>query len=151
LVRPVDVIGRLFVCRIPGGTNLQSLVNEDTSYTQNGSLRSGVCHLVCYEVYPKAYHVRKKPSQPTSAGFGVPRSSKVLSRHDRGLGDVRGVLGLTVLFSSSWGRLYDLYLLILISAAAMVIYRPRKDEMLHLVQGGPVDSGAGGGQALCER
>jgi hypothetical protein len=37
----------------------------------------------------------------------------------------------------------DLYLLILISAAAMVIYRPRKDEMLSLVQAGPMDSGAG--------
>jgi glucan phosphoethanolaminetransferase (alkaline phosphatase superfamily) len=52
-----------------------------------------------------------------------------------------GVYGLILFFVGKNSR--DLYLLILISAAAMVIYRPRKDEMLSLVQAGPMDSGAG--------
>jgi flagellar biosynthesis protein FliQ len=52
-----------------------------------------------------------------------------------------GVYGLILFFLGKNSR--DLYLLILISAAAMVIYRPRKDEMLSLVQAGPMDSGAG--------
>jgi hypothetical protein len=52
-----------------------------------------------------------------------------------------GVYGLILFFLGKNSR--DLYLLILISAAAMVIYRPRKDEMLSLVQAGPMGSGAG--------
>jgi hypothetical protein len=53
-----------------------------------------------------------------------------------------GVYGLILFFLGKSST--DLYLLILISAAAMVIYRPRKDEMLSLVQAGSTDSGAGG-------
>jgi len=52
-----------------------------------------------------------------------------------------GVYGLILFFLGKNST--DLYLLILISAAAMVIYRPRRDEMLSLVQAGPMDSGAG--------
>jgi hypothetical protein len=37
----------------------------------------------------------------------------------------------------------DLYLLILVSAAAMVMYRPRKEEMLNLVQESREDSVSG--------
>ena len=53
-----------------------------------------------------------------------------------------GVYGLILFFLGKNST--DLYLLILIAAAAMVVYRPRKDEMLSLVQAGPMDSGAGG-------
>jgi hypothetical protein len=53
-----------------------------------------------------------------------------------------GVYGLILFFLGKNPR--DLYLLILVSAAAMVVYRPRKDEMLSLVQAGPMDSGASG-------
>jgi len=53
-----------------------------------------------------------------------------------------GVYGLILFFLGKNST--DLYLLILISAAAMVIYRPRKDEMLNLVQAGPMDSGGAG-------
>ena len=53
-----------------------------------------------------------------------------------------GVYGLILFFLGKNST--DLYLLILISAAAMVIYRPRKDEMLNLVQAGPMDSGGSG-------
>ncbi|HUL22653.1 MAG TPA: hypothetical protein VLZ10_14450 [Thermodesulfobacteriota bacterium] len=52
-----------------------------------------------------------------------------------------GVYGLILFFLGKNSR--DLYLLILVSAAAMVIYRPRKDEMLSLVQAGPMDLGGG--------
>jgi hypothetical protein len=53
-----------------------------------------------------------------------------------------GVYGLILFFLGKNST--DLYLLILISAAAMVMYRPRKDEMLSLVQAGSTESGAGG-------
>ncbi|HVP76388.1 MAG TPA: hypothetical protein VMV04_00690 [Thermodesulfobacteriota bacterium] len=52
-----------------------------------------------------------------------------------------GVYGLILFFLGKNST--DLYLLILVSAAAMVIYRPRRDEMLSLVQTGRVDSVSG--------
>ena len=52
-----------------------------------------------------------------------------------------GVYGLILFILGKNSR--DLYLLILVSAAAMVIYRPKKDEMLSLVQAGPMDLGGG--------
>ena len=52
-----------------------------------------------------------------------------------------GVYGLILFFLGK--NSMDLYLLILVSAAAMVIYRPRKDEMLSLAQTGRVDSVSG--------
>jgi hypothetical protein len=57
-----------------------------------------------------------------------------------------GVYGLILFFLGKNSR--DLYLLILVSAAAMVVYRPRKDEVLSLVQASPMDSGAGSGPDL---
>jgi hypothetical protein len=51
-----------------------------------------------------------------------------------------GIYGLVLFFLGK--NPTDLYLLILVSAAAMLVYRPRKDEMLSLVQTGRPDSGA---------
>ena len=53
-----------------------------------------------------------------------------------------GIFGL-VLFLLGKNRM-DLYLLILISAAALLIYRPRKDEVISLSQMGSGTSNAGG-------
>ena len=128
------------------GTNLQSLVNEDTS----GILRT-VLYAAAFAILIATRYIRKlimsgksQVSQPAQA-----LEHLTLQKYSAAtivalaMSESIGIYGLILFFLGKNST--DLYLLILISAAAMVIYRPKKDEMLHLVQGGPVDSGAGGG------
>ncbi len=56
-----------------------------------------------------------------------------------------GIYGLLLFFLGK--NHMDLYLLLLISAAALWVYRPRKDELIHLARESPRDSSSGGAGA----
>jgi len=58
------------------------------------------------------------------------------------MSETMGIFGL-VLFLLGKNSI-DLYLLVGVSAAAMIMYRPRKEEMIILAQEKPEDSTAGG-------
>jgi hypothetical protein len=127
------------------GTNVQSSINESTL----GILRT-VLYLMAVAILIATRYVRKlimsgtsHVSQPVQA-----LEHLALQKYSAAtiialaMSESIGVYGLILFFLGKSST--DLYLLILISAAAMVIYRPRKDEMLSLVQAGSTDSGAGG-------
>jgi hypothetical protein len=128
------------------GTSLQSLVNEDTF----GILRT-VLYAAAFAILIATRYIRKlilsgksQVSQPAQA-----LEHLALQKYSAAtivalaMSESIGIYGLVLFFLGKNST--DLYLLILISAAAMVMYRPRKDEMLNLVQESREDSGAGGG------
>ena len=125
------------------GTTIQSSINEETL----GILRTVLYAMACV-ILIAAKFIRKvilsgkgEVSQPAQA-----LEHLALQKYSAAtivalaMSESIGVYGLILFFLGKNSR--DLYLLILVSAAAMVIYRPRKDEMLSLVQAGPMDSGA---------
>jgi F0F1-type ATP synthase membrane subunit c/vacuolar-type H+-ATPase subunit K len=128
------------------GTNARSSINEDML----GILRT-VLYAMAVAILIATRYIRKlimsgksQVSQPAQA-----LEHLALQKYSAAtivalaMSESIGIYGLILFFLGKNSK--DLYLLILISAAAMVMYRPRKDEMLNLVQGGPVDLGAGGG------
>jgi F0F1-type ATP synthase membrane subunit c/vacuolar-type H+-ATPase subunit K len=128
------------------GTNVRSSINEDTL----GMLRT-VLYAMAVAILIAARYIRKlimsgksQVSQPAQV-----LEHLALQKYSAAtivalaMSESIGIYGLILFFLGKNST--DLYLLILISAAAIVMYRPRKDEMLNLVQGGPVDLGAGGG------
>jgi hypothetical protein len=132
----------LFVA-IQVGTHVQSSINEETF----GILRT-VLYAIAFAILIATRYIRKlimsgKSQVTTSAGFGALALQKYSAATIVALAmsESIGIYGLILFFLGKNST--DLYLLILISAVAMVIYRPRKDEMLHRVQEGRVDSGAG--------
>jgi F0F1-type ATP synthase membrane subunit c/vacuolar-type H+-ATPase subunit K len=134
----------LFVA-IQVGTHVQSSINEETF----GILRT-VLYAMAFAILIATRYVRKlimsgksQVSQPAQA-----LEQLALQRYSAAtivalaMSESIGIYGLILFFLGKNST--DLYLLILISAAAIVMYRPRKEEMLNLVQVRPVDSGAGG-------
>jgi hypothetical protein len=134
----------LFVA-IQVGTNVQSPINEDTL----GILRT-VLYAMAFAILIATRYIRKlimsgrsQVSQPAQAFERLAlQKYSAATIVALAMSESIGVYGIILFFLGKNST--DLYLLILVSAAAMVIYRPRKDEMLSLVQVGPMDSGAGG-------
>jgi len=135
----------LFVA-IQVGANVQSSINEETL----GILRT-VLYAMAFAILIATRYIRKlimsgksQVSQPAQAlEYLALQKYSAATIVALAMSESIGIHGLILFFLGK--NFTDLYLLILISAAAMVMHRPRKDEMLNLVQGGPVDSGAGGG------
>ena len=134
----------LFVA-IQVGTKVQSSINEEAL----GILRT-VLYVMAFAILIAMRYVRKlimsgksQVSPPAQA-----LEQLALQRYSAAtivalaMSESIGIYGLILFFLGKNST--DLYLLILISAAAIVMYRPRKDEMLNLVQVRPVDSGASG-------
>jgi hypothetical protein len=139
----MSLVVYLFVA-IRVAANVQPSISEETF----GILRT-VLYIMAIAILIAAKYLRKlimsgrsQVSQPIQA-----LEYLALQRYSAAtivalaMSDSVGVYGLILFFLGKNSR--DLYLLILVSAAAMVIYRPRKDEMLSLVQAGPMNSGAG--------
>ncbi len=141
------------------GTNVQSSVNEDTF----GILRT-VLYALAFAIFIATRYIRKlilsgKSESPCLQGGAYGARSGQVSQSTQVLKDPAlqkysaativalamsesiGLYGLILFFLGK--NFTDLYLLILISAAAMVMYRPRKDEMLNLVQESQEDSAGG--------
>jgi len=135
----------LFVA-IQVGTHVQSSINEETF----GILRT-VLYAMAFALLIATRYIRKlimsgksQVSQPAQAlEYLALQKYSAATIVALAMSESIGIYGLILFFLGKNST--DLYLLILISAGAMVIYRPKKDEMLHLVQGGRVDSGAGRG------
>jgi hypothetical protein len=133
----------LFVA-IQVGTKVQSSINEDTL----GILRTAL-YAMALAILIATRYIRKliksgrsQVSQPAQA-----LERLALQKYSAAtivalaMSESIGVYGLILFFLGK--NPTDLYLLILISAAAMVIYRPRKDEMLLLAQTSRKDSVSG--------
>jgi len=126
------------------GTNLQSLVNEDTF----GILRT-VLYAMAFAILIATRYIRKlimsgksRVSQPAQAlEYLALQKYSAATIVALAMSESIGIYGLILFFLGKNST--DLYLLILISAAAMVMYRPRKDEMLNLVQESREDSVSG--------
>ena len=127
------------------GTHVQSSINEETF----GILRT-VLYVMAFAILIATRYVRKlimsgksqvSPPAQTLEQLALQRYSAA-AIVALAMSESIGIYGLILFFLGKNST--DLYLLILISAAAMVMYRPRKDEMLNLVLVRPVDSGAGG-------
>ena len=116
------------------GTRMQSSINEETV----GILRTVLYAMAC-AILIAARYIRKlilsgkgEVSQPVQA-----LEHLALQKYSAAtivalaMSESIGVYGLVFFLLGKNST--DLYLLILISAAAMVLYRPRKDEMLALV------------------
>ncbi len=126
------------------GTNVQSSINEDTF----GILRT-VLYAMAFAILIATRYIRKlimsgknQVSQPVQV-LKHPALQKYSAATIVALAmsEGIGIYGLVLFFLGKNST--DLYLLILISAAAMVMYRPRKDEMLNLVQESREDSAGG--------
>lgn len=126
------------------GTNVQSSVNEDTF----GMLKT-VLYALAFAILIATRYIRKlilsgksQVSQPTQV-LKHPALQKysVATIVALAMSESIGIYGLILFFLGKNST--DLHLLILISAAAMVMYRPRKDEMLNLVQESQGDPAAG--------
>ncbi len=130
------------------GANAQSSVSEDTF----GILRT-VLYAMAFAILIATRYIRKlimsgkrQVSQPAQA-----LEHLALQKYSAAtivalaMTESIGIYGLILFFLGKNST--DLYLLILISAAAMVMHRPRKDEMFNLVQASREDSGAGGATA----
>jgi hypothetical protein len=126
------------------GTNVQSSINEATF----GILRT-VLYVMAIAILIATKYVRKlmmpgksPVSQPAQALEHV-----ALQKYSAAtivvlaMSECIGVYGLILFLLGKNST--DLYLLILVSAAAMVMYRPRKEEMLNLVQESREDSVSG--------
>ncbi len=127
------------------GTDVQPPINEDTF----GILRT-VLYVMAFAILIATRYIRKlvlsgksQVNQPVQ-GLKHP----VLQKYSAAtivalaMSESIGIYGLILFFLGKNST--DLYLLILISAAAMVMYRPRKDEILNLVQKSREDSTAEG-------
>ena len=134
----------LFVA-IQVGTKVQSSINEETL----GILRTAL-YAMAFAILIAMRYIRKLimsgKSQVSQSAQALEHLA--LQKYSAAtivalaMSESIGIYGLILFFLGKNST--DLYVLILISAAAMVIYRPRKDEMLNLVQVRPVDSGASG-------
>ena len=134
------------------GTHVQSSINEEAF----GILRT-VLYAMAFAILIATRYIRKlimsgrsQVSQPAEA-----LKHLALQKYSAAtivalaMSESIGIYGLVLFFLGKNST--DLHLLILISAAAMVMYRPRKDEMLNLVQesredsvsGSPTSQGAG--------
>jgi hypothetical protein len=126
------------------GTNVKSSVNEDTF----GILRT-VLYALAFAILIATRYIRKlilsgkSQVSPETQVLKHPALQKYSAATIVALAmsESIGIYGLILCFLGKNST--DLYLLILISAAAMVMYRPRKDEMLNLVQEGLEDSAGG--------
>ena len=133
----------LFVA-IQVGTNVQSSINEETL----GILRT-VLYAMAAAILIATRYVRKlimsgrsQASQPAQVLKHVAlQKYSAATIVALAMSESVGVYGLLLFFLGK--NPTDLYLLILISAAAMVMYRPRKDAMLNLVQESREDSVSG--------
>jgi len=126
------------------GTNVQSSINEDTL----GILRT-VLYAMAFAILIATRYIRKlilsgksEVSQPAQV-LKHPALQKYSAATIVALAmsESIGIYGLVLFFLGKNST--DLYLLILISAVAMVMYRPRKDEMLNLAQESREDSVSG--------
>jgi drug/metabolite transporter (DMT)-like permease len=137
-------LGVYLLVAIQFGTNVQSSINEEAL-----GIRRTVLYAMAFAIFIATRYVRKlimsgknQVSQPAQS-----LEQLALQKYSAAtivalaMSESIGISGL-ILFSLGKNST-DLYLLTLISAVAMVVYRPRKDEMLHLVQRGPVDSVSG--------
>ncbi len=130
---------------IKAGADVQSSMNEDIF----GILRT-VLYAVAFATLIATRYVRKlilsgksQGSQPTqvlkASAFQRYSAAVVVSL---AMSESIGIYGLVLFFLGKNST--DLYLLIMISAAAMVMYRPRKDAVINLVEENREDSAAGG-------
>jgi len=126
------------------GTNVQPSISKETF----GILRT-VLYVMAIAILIATKFVRKlivsvknQVSQPAQAPEQLAlQKYSAATIVALAMSESIGVYGLILFFLGK--NSMDLYLLILVSAAAMVIYRPRKDEMLSLAQTGRVDSVSG--------
>ena len=130
------------------GTNVQSSINEDTF----GILKT-VLYAVTFATLIATRYVRKlilfgksQVSQPTQVlKHSVLQKYTVAMIVALAMSESIGIYGLILFFLGKNST--DLYLPMLISAAAMVIYRPRRDTVVNLMQQSREDSAAGGAPA----
>jgi len=126
------------------GTNVQSSMNEDTL----GILRT-VLYAMVFAILIATRYIRtlilsgkSEVSQPAQV-LKHPALQKYSAATIVALAmsESIGIYGLVLFFLGKNST--DLYLLILISAAAMVMYRPKKDAMINLAQESREDSASG--------
>ncbi len=126
------------------GTNVQSSMNEDTF-----SILRTVLYALAFAILIATRYIRKLIFSGKSQ---VGRPAQVLKhpalqKYSAAtivalvMSESIGIYGLVLFFLGKDST--DLYLLILISAAAMVMYRPKKDAMINLVQESREDSAGG--------
>ncbi len=128
------------------GTSVQSSIHEETFAILRTALYVMAIAILIATKYVRKLIMsgRSQVSQPAQAVEHLAlQKYSATTIVALAMSESIGVYGLILFFLGKNST--DLYLLILISAAAMVIYRPRKDEMLSLVQESPVDSRTGGG------
>ena len=139
----MSLVVYLFVA-IRAAANVQPAIGEETL----GILRT-VLYVLAIAILIAAKYVRKlitsgrsQVSQPVQTlEYLALQKYSAATIVALAMSESIGIYGLILFFLGKNST--DLYLLILVSAAAMVIYRPRKDEMLSLVQTGRVDSVSG--------
>jgi len=126
------------------GTNVQSSINEETL----GILRT-ILYAMAFAILIATRYIRKLTMSGKNQVSQPAQDLKYLALQKYSaativalaMSESIGIYGLILFFLGKNST--DLYLLILISAAAMVMYRPRKDEMLNLVQESREDSASG--------
>ncbi len=126
------------------GTNVHSSINEDTL-----DILRTVLYAMAFAILIATRYLRKlilsgksQVSQPAQIlKYAALQKYSAATIVALAMSESIGIYGLILFFLGKNST--DLYLLILISAAAMVMYRPRKDEMLNLVQEGREDSVSG--------
>jgi len=126
------------------GTNVQSSMNEDTL----GILRT-VLYAMVFAIMIATRYIRtlilsgKSEVSPGTQVLKHPALQKYSAATIVALAmsESIGIYGLVLFFLGKNST--DLYLLILISAAAMVMYRPKKDAMINLAQESREDSASG--------
>ena len=126
------------------GTNVQSSINEDTL----GILRT-VLYAMTFAILIATRYIRKLILSGKSQVSQLAQVLKhpALQKYSAAtivalaMSESIGIYGLVLFFLGKNST--DLYLLILISAAAMVMYRPKKDAMINLAQESREDSASG--------
>ncbi len=123
------------------GIKVQSSINEETLDTVRMVLYAMACAILIATRYIRKFIMsgKNQVTQPAQVSEHL-ALQKYLAATIAALAmsESIGIYGLILFFLGKSST--DLYLLILISAAAMIMYRPRKDEMLSLVQQSRGDS-----------
>ncbi len=123
------------------GTKVQSSINEETLGILRMVLYAIACAILIATRYIRKFIMsgKNQVSQPALASEHLAlQKYSAATIVALAMSESIGIYGLILFFLGKSST--DLYLLILISAAAMIMYRPRKDEMLSLVQQGRGDS-----------
>lgn len=126
------------------GTNIQSSINEDSL-----DILRVILYMLSFAILMATKFVRrlilegKHQYRPTGTS-----QTSALQRYLTAMivaltmSETMGIFGL-VLFLLGKNSV-DLYLLVAVSAAAMIMYRPRKEEVIVLARENPEDSTGGG-------